>query len=485
MKNSAVPALAAILIMCFAMQPAIASGKSKHSNSEIQWSPHAYALRSGEPVAAEIGKLEVPLMRSRSDSGVITLQFVRLPKYPGASGSPIIYLAGGPGGSGIEAGRGERYRLFDRLRRSGDVILLDQRGTGHSSPPPPCSKQWSFPADSVATEVAINTSLEESLRSCSAEWRTNGIVLEAYNTADNADDVADLIQALGVSKANLVGISYGTFLGFAALRRHGKLINRAVFAGTEGPDHTIKLPTQADTALTRLSREIESASSDKNSASNLEDSVKRVFAQLSKAPIVVEGAKSGPVTVSLYDLQAVTAFLMATSENAGRLPGMFKALEAGDFMPAAQMTLRLRKFLGELPAMAVSMDAASPTSEKRKVAVARLAGRSIFANAVNFPSADLAKGIGVPQLPQSFTAPIRSNVPALFISGTLDSRTPPENAEEVRKGFRESAHLVLDGAGHDNDLFLSSPIILDRIGEFLAGQPVADQRIEVSLFKPD
>lgn len=69
---------------------------------------------------------------------------------------------------------------------------------------------------------------------------------------------------------------------------------------------------------------------------------------------------------------------------------------------------------------------------------------------------------------------IESDVPALFISGTLDSRTPPANADEVRRGFASSTHLVIDGGGHDNDLFLASPLILDRIDAFLAGSELPE-----------
>jgi len=65
----------------------------------------------------------------------------------------------------------------------------------------------------------------------------------------------------------------------------------------------------------------------------------------------------------------------------------------------------------------------------------------------------------------------------LFISGTFDSRTPPGNADQVRRGFSNSAHLIVEGAGHDNDLFLSTPLILDRIDRFLAGGRLRDERI--------
>ncbi|HJZ80103.1 MAG TPA: alpha/beta hydrolase [Pyrinomonadaceae bacterium] len=43
-----------------------------------------------------------------------------------------------------------------------------------------------------------------------------------------------------------------------------------------------------------------------------------------------------------------------------------------------------------------------------------------------------------------------SDVPALFISGTLDARTPISNAEEYRKGFPNSTHIVIENAVHSD-----------------------------------
>ena len=75
-------------------------------------------------------------------------------------------------------------------------------------------------------------------------------------------------------------------------------------------------------------------------------------------------------------------------------------------------------------------------------------------------------GWGAPVLPARYRKAITSTVPALFISGTLDGRTPVANADEVRRGFRNSAHLIVEGASHGDDLFLSSPAILESVLAF-------------------
>src|SRR5437667_8117517 len=82
-------------------------------------------------IGAEIGRLLVPERRSNPDSRLIELAFVRVKSTAQQPGPPLVYLAGGPGLSGIDDLRSEKlYPWFTALRQVGDVIALDQRGTG-------------------------------------------------------------------------------------------------------------------------------------------------------------------------------------------------------------------------------------------------------------------------------------------------------------------------------------------------------------------
>jgi pimeloyl-ACP methyl ester carboxylesterase len=59
---------------------------------------------------------------------LIELAFVRFKSTAKNPGPPIVYLAGGSGGSGIGAARGSRFPLFMALREIADVIAFDQSG---------------------------------------------------------------------------------------------------------------------------------------------------------------------------------------------------------------------------------------------------------------------------------------------------------------------------------------------------------------------
>ena len=72
---------------------------------------------------------------------------------------------------------------------------------------------------------------------------------------------------------------------------------------------------------------------------------------------------------------------------------------------------------------------------------------------------------------------IHSDVPVLFVSGTLDGRTPPSNAQEVLSGFPNGVHVLIEGSGHGHDLFVGSPEIKRLMVEFIKAGRVTTNRI--------
>ena len=84
--------------------------------------------------AGELARVRVPERRDVEDSASIELAFVRFPCTGEAVAPPIVFLAGGPGGSGLQGcigpATGRRSRLIDLA----GVIGLEQRGTGLSRP---------------------------------------------------------------------------------------------------------------------------------------------------------------------------------------------------------------------------------------------------------------------------------------------------------------------------------------------------------------
>ena len=52
-------------------------------------------------------------------------------------------------------------------------------------------------------------------------------------------------------------------------------------------------------------------------------------------------------------------------------------------------------------------------------------------------------------IPEDFRDPVRSDVPALLLSGEADPVTPPANGDKVARALSQSLHLVAPGQGHN------------------------------------
>ncbi|HEU5131189.1 MAG TPA: hypothetical protein VFT26_03760, partial [Pyrinomonadaceae bacterium] len=128
--------------------------------------PYTFENNKKEKVDAEFGTLLVPENRSDSESNLIELAFVRFKSTAKSPGPPIVYLAGGPGGSGIGAARGSRFPLFMALREIADVIAFEQRGTGFSKPNLTCLNRLALPLDVPPAREAAIKELRENARDC-------------------------------------------------------------------------------------------------------------------------------------------------------------------------------------------------------------------------------------------------------------------------------------------------------------------------------
>ncbi|MEM7051577.1 MAG: alpha/beta fold hydrolase [Acidobacteriota bacterium] len=457
-----------------AARPGSVAGKGEGEIPRGAIEDTVFEAADGRSVAAEAGWFEVPANRHRGGEERLTLRFVRFPSTADRPGAPIVYLAGGPGGSGIAAARGSRFELFQALRRVADVIAFDQRGTGASDAPEPCSQGWAVPLSEVGSRDVYEAAVRRAVAGCRDEWRRRGVDLDAFTTEESADDLEDLRRFLGVEKLQLWAISYGTHLAMSVMRRHPERIERAVLAGAEGPDHTLKRPGDAEAMLTAFA---ERPSADGGESALLAD-LERVLERLEDEPAEVALPSGELARIGPFDLRLLVSAMLRGPETMVQLPPALQAMAAGRFEALGGFLPRLRS--GSIATMSAAMDVASGASPARRRLVAEGRSAGHLQGAINFPLGIMLETVPVRDLGESFRAPLESDIPALFISGTFDGRTPVSNAEELLPGFRRGAHLVLAGAGHSDPLFLSSPLILERMETFFGGGSVARrERIEV------
>lgn len=411
-------------------------------------------------VDAELGFLRVPARRGHpadDSEDSIAIRFVRFPATNGATAGapPIVYLAGGPGGSGVATASGDRFPFFMKLREAGDVIALDQRGTVGADPYPVCPGVLAYPFDRAVQGEDMAQAHEPVLRECWSHW-PDGPHPGAFNTVESAADLDDLRIALGADKLNLVGISYGTHLALAYIRLYPDRVAHAVLAGVEGPDHTYKRPAVVDGAVREISRALEGEAGWSGFADDIETAIERLAREQPR--VAIEHPATGEeveVVLGPTDLKRAVYFGLESRDNFRTVASRVRRIAEGDDALLARFIVQIRTG-GSPSVMPLSMDCASGVSPERRDLIAGEMPGALIGDVANLDLTTICPYWPIEDLGDAYRSRVESAVPVLAVSGTLDVRTPPSQAEEVLAGFRNGAHLQIVGGGHGDDLLIST-----------------------------
>ena len=457
-----------------------------HRAGDLTLEPYSFRTFDGSAHPAELGRLWVRENRSGRSERLIQIAFVRLRSTAQKPQPPVAFLAGGPGVPGIAMSRVPvYYQLFERLQAISDVILVDQRGTGMSSPNTECPEGPPPPLDVFVKESSFLDALTARVRACADYWRAKGIDPADFNTSASADDLDDLRKALGAGKISLLAHSYGTSLALAAVRRHPERLNRVVLAGTVGPDRTLQMPLVFDFALRRLSTMAANFPGVRGEFPDTYREFQRVLAQLAHDPLPVrirnERAKQETdLKVGPFLLQFEVKDMLPNGRRVGRIPALVYSLAHRDpALLAASVENLYIGFSSGFSAMQFAVSCSDGWSSARRQLAEEQASRSVFGDAA-FVHLDprVCGQAGGAQTQSESLAPIWSPVPTLFVTGTLDSNTPVYQAEEVLSGFANGVSVVIENGFHET---LPSPDVQRVVAEFLSG---ADVRRGVIQFAP-
>jgi pimeloyl-ACP methyl ester carboxylesterase len=451
--------------------------------------PFVFETWSKQEIPAFRGSFTVPENRKSQDGRSISIKYVRLPAMTREPGPPIVYLAGGPGGSGIEA-INYRYRLLTAMRAYGDVIALDQRGTGASNTIPDCHSDEVIPTDHAISDHLFSEHFRNALKECLAYWRAHGVDLAGYNTVENALDLEALRRHLGANKLVLLGTSYGSTLALEALRQMPDRIAKVVLSSVRGTGQTMKLPARADEYVARLQEAVDSTPEPKAVYPDIAALMRRVHAKLARAPVFVTlKSPHGTVRYLLqeHDMQLLAGALIEDPATAAHLLPIYRALDEGGDPGLDRIPTRfLPDYLatpGEpisLQGMSVAVNISSGMTARRRAMIFKQANTAILGPyldhlllAFDGVSPELDLGDALREDP-------RSRVPVLVFSGTLDGRTDIEDQREAVSGLKALTVVTVRNAGHN--LFDSpTPEMLDAIRTFMTGLPIQARTISVAL----
>lgn len=426
----------------------------------------------------QTGRLHVPENRSDPESRTINVAFARLRSEVSDPRPPLIYLAGGPGNDATSMVTSPYWAPYLGLC---DVILLDQRGIGRSQPQLVWPTDEMRPAALFGDEKTATEHILEIASKAREHHRAQGIDLSGYTTTESAADIEDLRRALGLARVSLMGHSYGTHLGLEVIRRFGEHIDRFVSIGTAGTGDMHKLPSELDESLRRVSAVV---AADERIGEDMPDFYglfERLLDELEREPMqvtVIDPRDKREVTVAVgrFGLQMILVMDLGDTADLPVLPRLLHSIDRGDPTLLRWFVQKRYSQFSVFPTVFFAMRGASGATARRWERIAKEASVSPFGMVRMTFSPGIDRALQTPDLGDAFRAPVESEVPALFISGTLDANTPPHQAERVRAGFPHSAHLVVTNAGHEDLLF--NPEVEDRILRFLGGEAPDATRIE-------
>jgi pimeloyl-ACP methyl ester carboxylesterase len=393
---------------------------------------------------ARCGTLEVPEDWRRPSGRRLSL---RVAVIPSESGSPtpdaLFFLAGGPGQAATE-----QYPVVASAlagaRRGRDVVLVDQRGTDGSGPltcATPEGAAGAAPEDEV-----------QRLGACARQLTASGTDLAHYGTLDFVRDLEAVRAALGYPRVDLIAVSYGTRAALGWLRAHPERIRALVLDGVVAPGVAMGASAAADArrALELHLRRCRADTACRARFPGLEARSADLLLRLARAPArlsIPDPLLGTPRAVELGPAQArrVGELLAYAPETAALWPLLVERAAAGDLVPLAAQALLLGGDVAaevSLPlqyAVLCGEDVPFYPPKGDGDAEGELARAALRAGCAAFP--------GVPPRPE-LRASVRSDVPALLLSGEADPVTPPAWAELAAADLPRARHLVLPGGGH-------------------------------------
>lgn len=426
------------------------------------------------------GVLERALDPSGVVAGSVPVYFEYYPhSAPGPASGTLVATEGGPGFPATES-RDEYLGLFEPLRTSYDVLIMDNRGTGRSAA-----------VDCKALQNAPGLT-EANLGACG---RSLGARAGLYSTALAADDLAALLDALEIGQVNLYGDSYGTYFSQVFALRHPQRLRSLVLDGAyplDGPDYAW-YPHYAPAMREKFNRTCERSAHCRAIPGNSISHIAPALEQLRATPLAARVRLSQKHRVAFTADATALAIVMFGSApalaTARETDAAARAFAAGDRLPLLRLMAETLAGVDSrdpthAPALfsaglaaAVSCGDPPQIFDMSLPVPQRLAARDLaiekrkaeapetyvpftieeyrrmpldyafIDQCVQWPPRDVHS----PALPLVPDAPY-PEIPVLVVSGDLDNMTPVADGAAAAARFPRAHHVVIANGLHVNAL---------------------------------
>lgn len=407
--------------------------------------------------AIECGKLTVPENRNKANGRTIDLA-VEIFKSRSATpaADPLIFLPGGPGGSAARQKSGQNNPFLDDR----DYILLEPRGAKYSSVDLECPKINAIKGEISAghlTPKAADDALATAAAECRAGWVAKGVDLDGYTSAETADDIDDLRQALGIKSWNVFGHSYGTRLALTMLRDHPEGVRSVMLDSVLSPEAnfdetaTANLKRALDTVFDQCA--VDAVCNARHP--HIRDTFYVLVAGAAKTPLKlatpVMGSDNKPVIVNGAVVVDAIYSELHNPSKIGAIPEIIDDAAAGKTDALAALIkdnqgpssftwgLRLSVWCAE------EMPFEDPARVEAQTAVSQGLGGIDERTA----SEAMCKAWGVARAdPEEALAVTSPDVPVLILSGEYDPDTPPYWGRALLHGLPFGRVVLFAGNSH-------------------------------------
>jgi pimeloyl-ACP methyl ester carboxylesterase len=456
--------------------------------------PAAISYTPCEPIGFQCGQLAVPLDRTGTVPGTLTLSIKRVVASANPNGTAVVALAGGPGQAALPEAT-ELASILGPALAQRDLLVFDQRGTGASNR----LRCPAFEGDF--------SSITEAAAACANQI---GPARAFYRTADSVDDIEAIRVESGYTKLVLFGVSYGTKVAEDYAAKYPANVESLVLDSVVPPEGSDVLNVSTFKALPRALGEL----CGNGLCNGITTNVGRDLAAVAhKAAKIGAGGKTGftgkvntpggtEIKVRLTR-DGLLDILLAGDLNPtlrAELPGALRSAIKGDRRPILRLRLRAAGLTGIPNARAQAevggdSDALFVTTRceesvfpwdrnagaTQRAAQAKAAAQAhpasdfgAFGWGVALRSEVIPVCLGWPDAspPPAPPAPLPA-VPTLVITGGGDVRTPLEDAQSVASRIPGAQILAVPYVGHSVLSSDFSDCAKTGLTAFFAAQQVA------------
>lgn len=414
--------------------------------------PHARTVSGIDTAWVRCGTVTVPQNRDTPNAKLAKVVLpVVIYESPGVrSKSPLVFLAGGPGESGIDV----LTDIFlassvgQLLLRERPIIAFNQRGitsatSGGSPDLGVLAYRWR-----ATREESIET-LVDSAKRAASRLKAEGIQPANFTTLRVVEDTRDILRALGYQRMTVFATSYGTRVALEIMRLHPEMVEAAILDGVAPPQRNDTFDPEL---LDQRRRAV--------AARLVEDCVK-------STPCSSEYGELRTLADALDRSDAPPVHLVINLPNGGgwfdlHVPGR-NLLSAVGAYAGTDFARAMPQALDELARGDTMRRPVSPElvlHVVHEIALLRTAGPSypvvyhivlcgdIPSGALQAGGRQVCDALGVPFSGPDVIAPVKSDIPTLMLSSEYDAQTPPDMAEEAARTLSRSYRVLFPGVGH-------------------------------------